>query len=573
MVPRARRLPLASWLALMVGIALSIPAAPQVPDFQYATFLGSSGRDEGLAIAAGPDGTAYIAGTTRYPNDFLEITGPDIGEPPEEYGTFLFVLALDSRGHLLYSTYITSVPDSYALVPGGIAAGPDGSAYLSYTLYGDDWFFGYAVRLSPSGEILYRLGLPGYSAPQGIAVDGQGNVYVAGLIETGQYGPSPTFLGRAAFVTKIPANAAKGFQIYIDGSGNEQATAVALDAAGNVYLTGFTNSPDFFPSFPVERRGEDAFVMRIDPESGNALYATELGGSGNDRGTDLAVDPEGNVFVTGTTTSPHFPLTGPFQPPTSSSNFFLTRLNATGDPVSSRYVGPNLWELSTPTIARSPEGDLFWMGFIPNIPPWDPSPLFCEGTALLRFDPDRLGLLDSFCYFTAIAADLDIDPDRYLYFTGLVRDDFSTTPGAFQHFFGGRTDAFAARLRLNRPPDCSKAKPSPSTLWPPNGKLVSVAIQNVTDPDGDPVTLKITGIRQDEAITSRNGPDATITPATTIRADRAGDGDGRVYHLSFEARDVKGATCTGTVKACVPHDQRPGAACGDGGALFDSTAK
>lgn len=579
MVPRAHRLPLASWLALlalMIGLALSIPAASQVSQLQYATYLGGSGRDVGYAVAAGPDGTSYIAGITRSP-DFLQLTGPFEGPPPEEYGTRLFVLALDAQGHLLYSTSITSAPDPYALEPTGIAVGPDGSAYVSYTLYGDDWFFGYAVRISPSGEILYRHGLPGYSAPQGIAVDDQGNVYVAGYIETGQYGPSPTFLGRAAFVTKFPANAAQGFQIYFDGSGEEQANAVALDAEGNVYLTGFTDSPDFPSSSPVQRRGEDAFVIRIDPESGEALYVTELGGSGDDRGTDVTVDPQGNVFVTGTTTSPHLPLTGPHQPPASGSNFFLTRLSATGDPVSSRYVGPiPLWRnTSAPAISLGPEGDVFWMGFLANIPPEDPSGLFCEGTAILRFDPDRLGLLDHFCYFTAIAEDIDIDPDGYLYITGWALDDFTTTPGALQPFHGGWVEAFAAKLLLNRSPDCSNAKPSSSTLWPPSGKLVSVALQGVTDPDGDPVTLKITGIRQDEPL-SRNGePDAIGlgAPIAQVRADRKGGGDGRVYHLSFEAQDDKGAACTGTVKVCVPHNQRPGAACGDGGPLFDSTAK
>jgi hypothetical protein len=124
----------------------------------------------------------------------------------------------------------------------------------------------------------------------------------------------------------------------------------------------------------------------------------------------------------------------------------------------------------------------------------------------------------------------------------------------------------------NQPPDCTTATASPRLIWPPNQSLVPILIEGVSDPDGDPVVLTITGIRQDEPLTRRGTPDAAGTGTSTavIRAGRAGKGDGRVYHLSFEARDDNSATCTGTVRVCVPHDQRPGATCGDGGGLFDS---
>ncbi|HEX3554649.1 MAG TPA: hypothetical protein VIA62_15610, partial [Thermoanaerobaculia bacterium] len=111
-----------------------------------------------------------------------------------------------------------------------------------------------------------------------------------------------------------------------------------------------------------------------------------------------------------------------------------------------------------------------------------------------------------------------------------------------------------------------------SLLWPPNGWLVPILIFGVTDPDGDPVTLAITAVRQDEPLTRAGAPDATGigTALPSVRADRAGNGDGRVYHISFQARDPQGASCTGMVTVCVPHDQGQGRACGDGGGLFDS---
>jgi hypothetical protein len=137
---------------------------------------------------------------------------------------------------------------------------------------------------------------------------------------------------------------------------------------------------------------------------------------------------------------------------------------------------------------------------------------------------------------------------------GLLSITFTTSPG-------------------NMAPDCSAAVASPIMVWPPNGKLVPISIQGVTDPDNDPVTLAVTGVHQDEPLSRIGAADATGIgkPVVSIRADRVGKGDGRVYHLSFEAFDPSGASCAGTVQVCVPHDQRTGRTCGDGGPLFDST--
>jgi len=133
----------------------------------------------------------------------------------------------------------------------------------------------------------------------------------------------------------------------------------------------------------------------------------------------------------------------------------------------------------------------------------------------------------------------------------------------------------------NRPPDCSAAGASVAELWPPNHKFNNVSVTGVTDPDGDPVTITITGIQQDEPVNALGDgdtcPDATGvgTSIASVRAERTGDpqvpGDGRVYHLAFSASDGRGGSCTGEVTMCVPHDQRPGHACIDEGALYDST--
>jgi Bacterial Ig domain len=126
---------------------------------------------------------------------------------------------------------------------------------------------------------------------------------------------------------------------------------------------------------------------------------------------------------------------------------------------------------------------------------------------------------------------------------------------------------------INRPPDCSHAAPSVTTLlWPPNGRFVPVNVLGVTDPDGDPVTITVTSIRQDEP-TGSNAPDGKGVGTSTaqVRAERLGSGDGRVYAIGFTAADGDGGSCSGTVTVGVPHDQGNGNAAVDGGPLFDST--
>jgi hypothetical protein len=106
---------------------------------------------------------------------------------------------------------------------------------------------------------------------------------------------------------------------------------------------------------------------------------------------------------------------------------------------------------------------------------------------------------------------------------------------------------------------------------------VTVSIAGMTDPDGDPLTTRIVSISQDEPLlgggSGNTCPDGkgVGTSSASVRAERSGTGDGRVYRVSFASSDGKGGQCTGSVRICVPHDQRPGHVCGDDGPVIDST--
>ncbi len=132
--------------------------------------------------------------------------------------------------------------------------------------------------------------------------------------------------------------------------------------------------------------------------------------------------------------------------------------------------------------------------------------------------------------------------------------------------------------RANAAPDCSAVAPRPASLWPPNRRFHTVTLDGATDPDGDPLTLTITGVTQDEPVSGPGGrstsPDARLGPASNevqLRAERSGSGDGRIYRIAFTVADPHGGSCSGLVTVGVPHD-RSGTPAVDSGDSFDSLA-
>jgi EGF domain-containing protein/growth factor-like EGF protein len=126
--------------------------------------------------------------------------------------------------------------------------------------------------------------------------------------------------------------------------------------------------------------------------------------------------------------------------------------------------------------------------------------------------------------------------------------------------------------------DCSGAVASPGLLWPPNHQLVPISVIDVIDPNGGTVTVTITGVSQDEPVNGLGdgdtSPDATGvgTANAAVRSERAGNGDGRVYHITFSATSTSGSeSCTGTVTVGVPKSQGKKGGPVDGGALYNST--
>jgi hypothetical protein len=144
---------------------------------------------------------------------------------------------------------------------------------------------------------------------------------------------------------------------------------------------------------------------------------------------------------------------------------------------------------------------------------------------------------------------------------------------------GNRSSEECTVVVVNTPPDCSDAEPSLNVLWPPNHKSVFISVIGITDADGDPVSISVESIFQDEPVNDiGDGSTATDgwgiwTEMAEVRAERSGSisapGDGRVYHIGFTASDDRGGSCSGVVKVGVPHNRNDTPV--DGGPLYDST--
>lgn len=174
---------------------------------------------------------------------------------------------------------------------------------------------------------------------------------------------------------------------------------------------------------------------------------------------------------------------------------------------------------------------------------------------------------------------ISVDGASQAYVTGFTGSIDFPTLHASQPAFGGAEDAFVTKLSAsvtNQPPVCSAAQTSPSVLWAPNHQFVPIAIIGVTDPDEDSVTIAVTGVTQHEPVKGKGdgntSPNAVIQArAASVRAERPGNGNGRVYHISFTVHDGHGSSCSTKVTVGVPHSRKKGLTAIDDGQLYNST--
>lgn len=440
------------------------------PTLTYVTYLGGSKNEAARAIAVDSAGAAYVAGYTN---------SPDMPFTAGAYQT------------------------AYA-----------GGTVQPLAVRGD----AFIAKIDPTGtKVIYNtyLGGRGDDFAQGIAVDAAGEAVVTGYTTSNNFPTKNAYSGTYngsggniyrtlgdAFLTKLNA-AGNGlvYSTYFGGFSDDAASAIALDSAGNAYITGITVSQNF-PTTPgvLQRQYAggggnltgfqwvpqpslqtgDAFVAKFDP-NGALLFSTLLGGSKDDAAFAIAVDPTNNIYVAGATLSTDYPTTpGAYQTSYHGAgklfddevyvifgDAFVTKLDPTGSKkVYSTYVGGSRDELAA-GIAVDSTGAAYITGFttstdFPTTPgaysriykgPNTLSEARNSKTGdvfIAKLSPDGTKLTSS-----TLVGDIDdeagagiaLDPAGAIYVTGFTNSGrFPTTADAAQRTFNGLAGSDAAPI-------------------------------------------------------------------------------------------------------------------------------
>jgi hypothetical protein len=330
----------------------------------YSTALGGSEGAAARGIAVDAEGSAYVTGVTTS-LDFPTTAGA--ADATHNGSSDVYVTKFNPSGALLaYSTFLgganSDIPEDIAVdaqrnayITGGTSSGNFPTTPGAHDVTPDGSFDGFVAKLTPSAATLgysTRLGGSAHDAASGIAVDEQGAAYITGFTRSGDFPVTAgaydvTFAsGDDAFVTKLaPSGAGLSYSTFLGGQQNERSNAIALDAQGAAYVTGFTSTA--FPTTPgafdtTPNGNDDAFVTKF-ARSGAALaYSTYLGGGSFESGDDIVVDALGTIYIGGGTQSVNFPTTSEAHDPdhNGASDAFLTKLDLIA-PDTTITGGPN----------------------------------------------------------------------------------------------------------------------------------------------------------------------------------------------------------------------------------------
>jgi hypothetical protein len=208
----------------------------------------------------------------------------------------------------------------------------------------------FVVKVNGSGSVVYAtyLGGSGTDSPAGIAVDGSGNVYVTGGTDSNDYPTLNAFqptiaVAPDAYITALNATGtALLYSTYWGGNGADGGRSIAIDATSDAYITGGTFSTDFPTVAPFQGSlvgtQDNAFVIKLDA-TGTPIYSTYLGGTGGSTGLAISADSNGSAYVAAQSFS-GFPLVNPIQGSTVAFSASVSQLNSTGSAlVYSTYLG------------------------------------------------------------------------------------------------------------------------------------------------------------------------------------------------------------------------------------------
>jgi Calx-beta domain/Beta-propeller repeat/Domain of unknown function (DUF4214) len=518
------------------------------PVLSYSTYLGGSDSDEGNDIALDSAGNAYICGNTASTNfptaNAIQAT---FGGANFTGGRDGFVTKLNATGTaLIYSTYLGGSGDDRC---NKIAVDSSGNAYVAgettssnfptanalQSTFGGGLSDAFVTKINAAGSALvYSTYLGGtiFDAAHALTIDSTGSAYITGRTTSSNfpvvnpiqaaYSGGP---GADAFVTKFnPAGSAIVYSTYLGGNAGDSGGftagfSIAVDSAGNAYVTGQTRATNFPIANAIQATfgggfpDGDAFVSKLNATGTALVYSTYLGGSDNDIGFEIALDSVGSAHVTGVARSTNFPTANAFQSTLKgTSDAFVTKFNAAGTAFSySTYLGGTADD-SGNGIAVDSAGNAYVAGGtsstdFPLVNPIQGTMAGVFDVFLTKFNVGGSALTYS-TYFGGSGGDtalaVAVDSANSMYMTGRTAStNFPTLNPVQSANAGGTQDAFV--MKISDPP-----APVTSTVQ------FQQATYDVTE-DVTFVTVKVT--RTGDTSTAANVDYATSDVVALQRTD------------------------------------------------------
>jgi Leucine-rich repeat (LRR) protein len=467
-----------------IGFSLGdyVPGVPLVidPNLTWNSFLGGSGDDRGEAIAVDGSGNVYVTGYNTI----------SWGSPvrAKSSGNDAFVAKVDSNGGLIWNTFLGGTGDDYGY---GIAVDGNGEVFVAggssanwgspVRVYssGNDAF---VARLNVSGSLIWNSFIGGGGGDYGydISIDGS-DAYVTGYSSSTWGSPVRAYNSSIdAFAAKLNSSGSLIWNTFLGGSSGDYGYDIALDGSGNIYVTGDSGYNWGSPVRPWTS-GSDAFAAELN-NSGSLVWNTFLGGSFADTGGGIAVDGSGNVYVAGESYST---WGTPVRAYNLSPDAYVAKLNTSGSLTWNTFLGGNgsdRGSYHSGEIAMDNDGNVYVIGYSNST--WG-SPVRAYTSSNDAFAA-KLNNSGSLTWNTFLGGNGDdrsqaiaVDNSRNVYITGYS----NATWGSPVRAYTSDNDAFAAKIDVSVPiifPDSSLEAAIRDAIAKPSGDIYQSDLDGLT---------------------------------------------------------------------------------------------
>jgi len=457
------------------------------PVIQYASYFGGGGMDAANDVKVDASGNVYIAGSIALP---ATTANPFVAASASSYDTTAAVIQYSpSQNAILSVAQVGSDGQSWvgrldvdaagALYLTGAtnsASFPTVNAVSTANLSGS--YTPFVAKIAADGQTLVfstYFGGTGLDQFGSVAAGANGETYVTGTAEALDFPVTDqsvsTSNGWKAYLAKFNADGSLAWSRLIGGAGPTAGTGIALDGSGNIYVTGSTNSVNFpaknafqsiSPKNPVLASMLNlcsAFAAKFASDGKTLIYATLVGGTGDDAATSAAVDRQGNPYLAGSTTSPDLPVMNAVQDGLRGvKNGFVAEVNPQGNAlVFLTYLGGSQKD-TVDALALDAAGSIYVAGSsgssdFPLLNPMQMTTAKASPGALNAFAAKIAPAGRGVIFSTLVggsgnddAHGVAADSSGALYLTGVTESADFPVNHAAQASFGGRSDMFLAKI-------------------------------------------------------------------------------------------------------------------------------